>query len=163
MDREPIAPAEDLTGRILAKLRRVGRAALEDPAYPGAVAKMLMAATVLISLVVTLTGVDRVLERLERRASYGECVDDRETAWEVAISDLILTDRATTPPELYGEMIARLQAASLSQRNVDNTVETGGCPGRQHVDDDPPTPPPLPTVTAGATTPPVPSDVEGDG
>jgi hypothetical protein len=108
-------------------------AALSDYRYPRAVAQLLATCAVIIAMLLSFFGVGQVLDRIDSRAVYGECVDDREVAFEVALVDLLLASRGDpplTPAELV-EMRDRLVVATESMRDVGQPIAEGGCPGRE--------------------------------
>jgi hypothetical protein len=128
----PIIEPTTRRERLLAWARRVAHAAVSDYRYPRALATALAAASVLVALVLTFYGVDRVLDRLDQRATYSECVDDREVEFEVALTDLVLSFGAVPPLSDDTERLLRdrLAVAADRLRSVGEPLVNGGCPGR---------------------------------
>lgn len=132
-DVQMIDPPTKRRSRVRRWLRVHVDAALSDYRYPRAVATVLGWTTCLLAVVVTFLGVDRVLDRLATRASYSECVDDREVRFEVALTDLLLSFGAQEPVSDVDVVDLRdeLALAADGLRRVDEPLADGGCPGRE--------------------------------
>lgn len=119
--------------RLRARLRwhRMG-AVFRDWRYPASLAAALVGSAVIVLSVGLVFVLQGVLDRLDHRAQYSECVDDREVRWESAIGAVLdyLLDPEDPDPEQLDTLRLRLHNATVALEAIDQSLAEGGCPGQ---------------------------------
>lgn len=137
--RDLIPPGLPWRRRVLLRLRlrwhRIGLV-FSDWRYPAALAAACITACALVLAIGYRIGLNDVLDRLDHRGTYSECVDEREAAFETAIGDILDLSLSTEPPspQRVVDLRRAMSEATADLRAIDNPVNAvdvrSGCPGQ---------------------------------